>query len=759
MNLQTIERAASGMEYTEKSLANTAINSQEGIDLTKYWRIIRYNKWNIIGIGGLFAVLAVIAMIKSTPIYRSTGSILIDAQQSKILMMNDAYEMQTLTEQYFRTQIELLKSRDLIRKVIEKLDLADNPEFNKPKEKNLLRAKLTALLPAVFENKDEKNQQNDIDYSKYSKEEGLISDFQSRLAVNPRKLTQVLDISFEASDPLLASDIVNILGETYIQTRQAGRTNDTRMAAEWLADRMQSLKEKLNLSESKLQNYLEKEHLVDLEGVLTLTKGEIEGNTRRLSDARITRMEAEALYKKIQSLGDSIYKNTEVVPEIFADPVIIGLKQKEITLSQKLSELSQRYGSGHDDIIATKSELESIEQELKKHIASTINGIKNHYEIALAKEKSVASEVNTNKDQVQDIGSKQTQLRELQREVDSNRNLYEMFFNRYKEATETASLSDNAIRFVDRADHPLVPVKPKKKLIVIISFMIGLVFGVILAVLRDYLNSTIKSPAEIEEKLGAALLGIVPFHKVKKADTDKISDIGKMAQVFPKSQFAESIRTIRTGLILSALDSPHNVWLITSSLSGEGKSSICMNLAISLSQLDNGKVLLIDADLRRPTLMKRFATLPEGSFGLAHVLSKTAEIDECIHNIGPNIDLIPAGLIPPNPLELLGSQMFINLLQELEKRYTMVLIDSPPINSVSDSNLLAQYVRSVIYVVRAEHTQVATIRQGLKHLRKFGAPMAGIILNQLDVEKGHGYYGTNYYYNYYQSSNYSEEKS
>ena len=286
----------------------------------------------------------------------------------------------------------------------------------------------------------------------------------------------MVDISFEAKDPELAREVAETLGNTFIESSLSGRMDETRKAADWLSERLKSLKETLITSENQLQEYLRKEHLVDLEGVLTLAKGEIEGNAERLAEARKNRMEAESLYNKIRNIGGSLYKNVEVVPEVFADPIVAGLVEKESELRRRLTELTQRYGSEYPALIAARSELDTVESQLKKQIDSAVSGIKSHYEVALANERAIAGSVKSNKAQVQDIGNKQTQLGQLQREVESNRNIYEMFFTRYKEASEAASMKASNISFVDHANHPFEPIKPKKILIILSAFVATLMF-------------------------------------------------------------------------------------------------------------------------------------------------------------------------------------------------------------------------------------------------------------------------------------------
>jgi len=735
-------------------------DQDESIDLRGYWQVIQRHLRVILGLSVMAVLLAILIVYAVRPVYLSSATLMVESQQSKVLLMGDAYEMQSMNDEYFQTQYEILKSRDLAQQVIDKLKLKDNPEFAEDpedlKEEPSLWQKWLSALPALFEQADEAKSQKNAAVE-YVQREELLEVFLKKLSVKPRKMTQLVDISFEAYDPELARLVVDTLGDTFIESSMSARLGETRKAADWLAERLQFLKEKLTTSEKQLQAYLNKEHLVDLEGVLTLTKGEIEQNSNRLTEARKARIEAESLYNKVRSLGDRLYSSVEIVPEVFSDPVVQALKQKEEEIIRKISELSQRYGSEHPTMIAARSELASVKKQLKDNIASSVSGIRSRYEIALANERAVAGSLESNKAQVQAIGYKQTQLGELQREVESNRNLYETFFTRYKEASEAAALKEATIRFVDRASYPYEPVRPKKLLIVVLAFFAALFGGVMLAFLLEYLDMTIKTPEDVENKLGVPMLGLIPHYKIKKEESGKLSDVGKMVVVYPKSPFAEAVRTVRTGLILSALGSPKNTWLVTSSLSGEGKSTLSINLAFSMSQMESGRVLLIDADLRRPTLMKRLRSLPPGSLGLAHALTKTAKLEDCIHPIGDNIDLMPAGMIPPNPLELLSSSVFASLLEELESRYSIVMIDSPPIHSVSDAHFLAQHVRSVVYVVKADQTPTKIIQEGLKHLQRFGAPLAGVVLSQVDLEKSTSYGG--YYQSYYYQSSYGDEET
>jgi capsular exopolysaccharide synthesis family protein len=511
--------------------------------------------------------------------------------------------------------------------------------------------------------------------------------------------------------------------------------------------RLQELKINLQASENRLQAFKEQEGLIDVDGIVTVSANELSAINQRLVDARSKRAEAESQYRQVKSIKKNDWQKLASVPAVLSHPLIQTFKADEARAKAKVDELSKRYGRRHPNMQAALSDLHAAQASLKSQVLQIVAGIKRQYQIAAANEWSLQKSVKENKEQIQDISKNEFKMRELQREVDSNRVIFETFMTRLKETTATSDINTANARIVDPATVPNQPIKPKKSLIIILAGLLAGMFAVFLTLLLNALNNTFKSADEVESKLNLPVLGILPLVKKNKKEQ-------KVALTFHKNSnkiFSECIRTIRTSVMLSSIDTTHKVVIVTSSAPGEGKSTTSINIADALGQLE--KTLLIEADMRRPTMSKILGLQP-GTPGLANLIAGSNTIEECIQSLYGGIDTIVAGIVPPNPLELLSSERFKNLIEELSEQYDRIIIDCPPVQAVSDAIVLSHFADSVIYVIKSDSTNKQTVQKGIGKLLQNKAPVRGIILNQVDIKKakkqGNSYEG---YYDYYGYSN------
>ena len=421
------------------------------------------------------------------------------------------------------------------------------------------------------------------------------------------------------------------------------------------------------------------------------------------------------------------------------------MKQEESKVERQVLDLSRRYGPKHPKMISIRSELESIKDNMQNQIRNIVEGVERDYDLDKANERSLEAAVAEAKKRVQNINRKEFRLRALEREVRTNKDLYDAFFKRIQETSATSDLQTANARVVDKAFTPKAPVKPKKKLIVVLSAILGVMVSCGLAFLLEMLNNTIRSVRDIEEKLNLPLLGVLP-----RLDKKTVSD-GAHHLFLNKDLhgFGEAIRTIRTSINLTAMGKDHRVFAVTSTIPGEGKSSIASNLSLALGQL--GKTLLVDCDLRRPVVGKNYG-VKGGSAGLANLLAGTAVASDCIHHVD-DIDIIPSGLIPPNPQELLASEKFSRLLEKLKERYDYVVLDCPPVQSVSDALMVSRQCDGSLYVVEAGRSQIGAIQNAVGRLLQARVPLTGVVINKIDPDRKDAYGYSHGYYDYdgYQS--------
>ena len=710
----------------------------EVIDLAHYWHVVRRQLKKIIALAAVITVLTVLVVLSLTPKYSATTTLLIESEEARILSIEEVYGMSGKSSEYLLTQFEILKSRALAQRVVNDLKLVSVPEFN---PYHAVHGKKFSIKEFIMGAPEAPSQEQILAKT--------VDTFWEKISISPVRKTQLVKISVESESAELAAQASNAVANAYIQSQLEAKVGLTKQAVDWLSERMGGLKNRLNDSESQLQAYRDKNKLVDVQGVNTLIAKELDRITEKLVDARSKKLEYQSTFQQLQAITEINLASLSNLPVILRHPLVAKLGESESTAALKVAELSKRYGPKHPRMVAAQSDLQAVQSSLLKQMKSLASGIENDFLVAKAQETSLEKAFQKVKSNVQNINRTEFALNGYVREVNGNRALYETFLKRIRETSETGSLQTANARVVDPAVMPEKAVKPKKSLIVALALIVSLMFGVALAFLLDALDATIKNAEEVDHKLGFALLGILPLLKGTK-DKINVANEPKKAPIRAfvhgeDSGFKESVRTLRTGLTLASLEDPVQVVLFTSTVPGEGKTTASANLAAAYGQMDN--VLLIDADMRRPTIAKQL-NLPAGSKGLSNAVAYPETMDESIHTIEDlGIDVMPSGPIPPNPLELLASKNFSAILEKLKGRYQHIIIDSAPTHLVSDAAYLSTLVDGVVYVIKADSTNDKLVKSGLKRLDESNARILGVVLNQLDLEK-EAKYGGDYSYSY-----------
>lgn len=720
-------------------------NNEEIINLGAYLNIIKRAKWRILGFSIVVTLLTIMVTLTLIPKYSATATLLIEAEQTKAVSFEEIYGSDSTKKEYYLTQFEVIKSDSIAREVITKLDLKSHKDFiAKPSALGEMKTSIKELLPFL----------NKKDFTLLSLEEqtqrdmiGLLAAFKSRLSVEPIRNTQLVRVSFESSDPKLAALVANTVGEIYIETQMRAKMGITQQASTWLNTRLSQLRIQLDRSEARLQAYREEQKLVDIEGIAGLVTQELEQTSQQLITARNEQNNLQSINRVIKEYGNNNIELLGSMPEITSHGVVQDVKRDVVLVERKLSELGEVYGPKHPKIISAKAELATVKANLNKQIKDLITGIEKELNRITRTVKALERALTNIRAEYQDITRKETDYNQLKREVETNRNIFNTFLSRSKETEVTSDFSSAAARFTDRAYAPINPSKPNKKLIIILAFLASFGFAIVMSFVFDALNDTVKTKSDVESKLAQRMLGLLPHVKTPK---NSVFPIHAYLEDYYR-RFAESVRTFRTSLLLTQLDRGHKIIAVTSSSPGEGKTTTSANLAMSLAQM--GKVLLIDADLRKPSIAKRF-DIPVFHPGLSNLIIGTEELSECVHvDEQSGVFIMPSGHIPGNPLELLSSSRFSELLDVLKAKYDHIIIDTPPTQAVSDALVIAQSADSVIYVVKSDITRIKPIKAGIERLFEVKAHVAGIVLNQVDMSKS----GDEHSYGYYDYHDYSQK--
>ena len=712
-------------------------------DIQQYLQSLNRHKVAIILFTAIVTALAALYAYTTTPQYKSTATLLIETQSAAVPNIGELAGVDTEGQDYLLTQYEILRSRKLAIRVLNQLGLWDNRE--------LLSGTRQSAAGSV--NPSELSDKLTNDQKK------VVKSFNNRLTITPLRKTKLVEISYLSSDADLASEVANTVARQYIASYIEGRVNRTSDVTEVLSERLGELKSTLDESKDRLLEFKKSNGLLEVGGsVGRLNEQQLQLVTAELTQARSVLAQRRSVFNEVQALRGRT-DLLESIPAIQADALVQRSKIDQSQVQRELDELLNRYGQRHPRVIDANSQLQTISATLDGHVNRVANSIINDFKLAQANVAAIEAKLDASKEDFQNIGEKSLELDVLESEVSTNQSIYDAFYSQINQVRSASGLESSNAEISDLALAPNEPTKPKKLFIIAIAAIASLLLAMFAALMFEQFAKTIKSSADVEKKLGQRLLGILPIVKPGILNHSHIPvNPGLLAKYAPDlkgkkresaEKYLESVESVRTSVHVADQSSSGNILMVTSSVAGEGKSSTALALAHSLSKIE--RVLLIDCDMRQPTIAMSVIAKAEqraDHIGLSELITGSAPAKECIIRgaFGHYLDVLPAGQLPEHPLEFLTSQRFKKLLESVSEHYDRVILDSAPIQFVSDAVVLSKVSDAVIYCVQAEKTSVAVAKDGLQRLIDAGANMTGVVVTQADISK-FAHYGSQHYYN------------
>ncbi|HIJ57208.1 MAG TPA: polysaccharide biosynthesis tyrosine autokinase [Deltaproteobacteria bacterium] len=737
---------------------------EEQIDLRDYLRVLLKRRWLIFTIFMIVVLTVAIHTFSATPIYQATARIVIEKENPNVVSIQEVMAVDTTGSDYYQTQYKIIESRTVAREVIKRLDLENSLEFFPPPKDDIISNAKQWVQDIITFWKDwvksiirtELPEEADVtdEAGEYTPDSDLVSDFINRINVQPIRNSRLVDINMEAKAPKLAASMVNELVRTYIDKNLEIKLEAAKDAVKWLTERIEEERKKVEAAENDLLRYKEKHEIItdfssDAEKI---TAEKLAQLNAQVVEAESNRVGAETRYQQALALEDTP-EMLDSIPEVLKNELVRDIKKMEVNLYNRSSELSKKYGKNHPKMVAIRSELKELTMRKAQEVKRVVGSLRNEYRLAVAKEESLRKALNMQKTESLALNKKAIQFGVLKRQAESSRNMYELLVKRFKETSLTEEMKTGNIRIIDKAEVPRYPIKPKKKMNLLLAMVVGLTLGIGFAFFLEYLDNTIKLSEEVKSQLRIPYLGLVPAYTTN-GDFDGIApDLVTVHS--PKSTASESFRGIRTSILFTSADHSPQVVLISSAGPEEGKTACVSNLAVAMAQ-SGSRVVLLDCDMRRPRVHQIFE-IPRDS-GISSFLVGTDELKEVVRRTPiKDLDVIASGPIPPNPSEMLGSKKMKALIEALRKDYDRILIDTPPITAVTDTSVLAPLSDGVILIVRAGVTPKPLIQTGLGQLQSVNARLLGAVLNGVQTGRD-SYYYYQYYYYYYGEDGHRKRK-
>ena len=700
--------------------------------LYDYLLILRKHQWLILSFMLSVVTIVSIATFRMQPVWVATTRIEIDKENANILPFQggDSYDYMVDSDNYIETQAKILTSETLALQTIRNNGLALRPEF----------AGSGGISEAVASG----NLAN-------QKRPPELAEFLGGLSVRRVPNSRLMDVSFESTDPQLAARTVNAHIATYIEQNYRSKYEATSQASDWLADQLRDFKIKVQKSEDARISYERQNQIWTLDDKQNMTTQRLSDINKQYTEAQAERMKKESLYEFAKA------GNLDAVPQGDSNSALTELIKKRGDTSSDYAEALQQYGPNFPKVLRLKAQLKDIDDSIEKEKQKILDVLESDYREARQRETLLADALNEAKAETNQMAEKMVEYNILKREAEANKALYEGLMTKMKETAISGALRSSNIRVVDPAMVPTTPARPAKAKNILLAFLVGLVGGIGLALLREYLDNTVKTPDDIETLARLPSLAVVPQfagsngHKRRGllpdfAENGHDKRMELVAQHLPKSQMSEAFRALRTSILLSQAEHPPQVILVTSALPREGKTTAAANLAVTLAQLGDSTVL-VDADLRKPGI-GRLLNLGSGKYaGLSSYLAGVSSLDlvSVPHPAIPNLVAIPTGPLPPNPADLLSSHKLADAIVELRTKFKFIVIDSPPVMAATDAVILSVHADGVLLVVRSGETPKVAFTRTRDLLTSVKSRILGVVLNAVDSSAPDYYYSYRYY--------------
>lgn len=729
-----------------------AFPSEEETHFWDYWRVLVRHRWTVITFFLVAILVATVWTFTTRPLYTAMATLRIEKEEPRVVKFEEVVKTDPQPD-YYQTQHRILQSRTLASRVVGLLSLDHHPEFqHRDAEDGWLRTaqawtreQVVRWIPVPPPPPPEATE--DLAY-----ESPLTRSFLSWLTVEAVRNTRLVRVSFESHYPDLAARVSNTLVEAFIAQHLDQKVEATRYATQFLAKQLEDARDKLGASEEKLSRFLKANAILfvfpDKVGERQdLITQQLTVISDALLRARTERIAKESLLQQALSL------DVNSLPAVLQGSLIVKLKEELVAMEGESRKLGQTFKPEYPRMQRIAENIAEIRRQLHAEIRRVVESLDADYRAALRNEQELQKALDEHRSLAGRLGDQMAEYNLLRRDVDTARELYTSLLTRLKETQVSSALLTSNISIIDRAEVPLSPSKPRKGLNLLLATLIGLIGGVGLAFVLEYLDTNLKDIREIETVLRVPSIGVIPSRIALRGRRQRLGENGEETGPFAlvahramASIFAEAFRNLRTSLLYSAPDHPPKTLMVTSLQAEDGKTSIAANLAIALSQLGGGEVLLVDGDMRRPDLHEIFE-VPQAP-GLSTFLTGQVDLPQVLKGSRiPNLFVIPSGRTPLNPAELMASTRLSRALEVLSERFAHIVFDAPPLFGVSDPVTLAPRLEGVVLVLRHGRASRDAAQRAVRLLGSVHARLLGVILNDVNVRAaGASYYG---YYGYY----------